>query len=224
MQTVRTDEDIKADIVASMKRDTRVDATDVTVEVDERVVALRGTVPTYPSMWAAYDDALLTEGVVRVVNLMKVKFKPSVGVPTDDEIADNAGKLLKWSADLDSATVQIVVADGVVTLSGSVPTYSDREAAERAVGMLRGVEEVKNELAVVPTETLTDEMIATDIVSEMERSMFVDPTDVEVRVVDGVVTLSGEVSTSFSSARAERIAKNAWGVRDVVNVLNVKFL
>lgn len=224
MQTVRTDEDIKADIVESMRRDARVDASDVAVEVDERVVALRGTVPTYSSMWAAYDDALLTEGVVRVVNVMKVKFKPSVGVPTDDEMAENAGKLLQWSADLHSASVQIVVVDGVVTLSGSVPTYADKEGVERAVGMLRGVEEVRNELAVVPAETLTDEVIATDIISEMERSMLVDPTDVEVRVVNGVVTLSGEVTTSFSSMRAERIAKNAWGVRDVVNVLNVKFL
>jgi osmotically-inducible protein OsmY len=221
---VRTDEHVKTDIVASMKRDTRVDASDVGVEVDQRVVTLKGTVPSYRSMWAAYDDALLTEGVVRVLNLLKVRSRSENGVPTDSQVSESAKKLLAWSADVDSATLSLAVDDGTVTLTGSVPTYSDREAAGEAITFLSGVKDVKNELAVVPTKHFSDQMIATDIIDELERSLFVDPAAIEVKVVDGIVTLTGEVGTSFSSARAERVAKNAWGVKDVNNLLTVKFI
>ena len=41
-----------------------------------------------------------------------------------------------------------VVGDGVVTLKGTVPTFSDRRAAESAAWLAKGVSMVRDELAV----------------------------------------------------------------------------
>lgn len=221
---MRTDEDVKTDIVNSMRRDTRVDASDVTVEIDDGVVTLSGTVPNYRSMWAAYDDALLTDGVRRVVSVLKVIFQPTYEAPTDDDIAQWARQIFRWNANIDAANIEVEVQDGKVKLTGTVPWYWQQEAAEEIVSQLRGVKEVENELAIVPTEKISDEVIAEDIMAEMERSILVDPSQVEVTVADGVVTLTGEVNTTFPSMRAERIAKNALGVKDVHNLLTVKYI
>jgi osmotically-inducible protein OsmY len=58
----------------------------------------------------------------------------------------------------------------------------------------------------------------------MERSLLLDASSVKVGVAEGVVTLTGEVSNTFSRWRAERIAKSALGVKDVDNLLAVKLL
>lgn len=218
----KTDEDIKADVVESMWRDARVDASDVAVEIDDGLARLSGTVPTYRSMWAAYDDALFTDGVVRVLNEIKVALKPGYGMPPDGEIAESADQILRWNADLDASNIEVAVRDGEATLMGTVPWFWHRETAEDMVSRLRGVKAVRNELAVVPTENVTDEVIADDIVAEMERTVLADPTQVVVNVTDGVVTLRGEVDSTLSSAGAATIARNAWGVKDVVNLLTLK--
>jgi hyperosmotically inducible protein len=53
----RTEEQIKRDVVDQLYWDNRVDASDVTVEVSNGTVTLRGTVPTYFASTAALNDA-----------------------------------------------------------------------------------------------------------------------------------------------------------------------
>lgn len=53
----RTEEQIKRDVVDQLFWDIRVDASDVTVEVSNGTVTLRGTVPTYLAAKAAIDDS-----------------------------------------------------------------------------------------------------------------------------------------------------------------------
>jgi osmotically-inducible protein OsmY len=221
---LRTDNEIKLDIEKSINRDGRVEASGLTVEVTDGVVALTGTVRTYTAMWAAYDDALWTNGVVRVVNVMKVLFPPTYPVPADHEIETAAENVLAWSAELDSSSIDASVEDGVVTLEGYVPMYWHRAKVEELVSELRGVTEVRNKVIVAPTAEIEDELIAEDINGELERARLLDESKVQVDVKDGVVTLTGEVRVTFSSWRAERIARTARGVRDVNNELSVKYL
>lgn len=49
---------------------------------------------------------------------------------------------------LDASDLNVVVEDRVVTLAGSVKTYFERAAAERAARRVRGVRKVRNEAAV----------------------------------------------------------------------------
>src|SRR5438105_227661 len=55
---------------------------------------------------------------------------------------------LKWEPSVDPAHVGVAVKDGIVTLTGHVPSYAEKYAAERAAKRVRGVKAVANELDV----------------------------------------------------------------------------
>jgi osmotically-inducible protein OsmY len=220
----RSDEQIRTDIENSMRRDGRVVAADVKVEVKEGVATLSGTVPDYGAMWAAQDDAMFTNGVVRVVNILEVLLPENVIVPTDVELAQQANNVLQWASGVDAHDITVTVKEGAVTLAGTVPNYWERDRAAEIVCGLRGVRDLTNNLAVVPTEKVADEALAKDIVDELERSLMLDASSIKVGVADGVVMLTGEVSNTFSRWRAERIAQNALGVQGVEGLLDVKYL
>lgn len=71
------------------------------------------------------------------------------------------------------------------------------------------------------TESRTDETITSDI----QAKLFADPTlkhhDIQVATDQGVVTVSGEVSTELEKAAVERLAAQSSGVKKVVNQMTV---
>ena len=90
MAVVR-DESIVKDVVDSLYWDSRVDASKVSVTVDDGIVKLAGSVPSYTSREAASEDAWLITGVRQVDNQLKVDYQ--VEIPSDREIASNIGNL-----------------------------------------------------------------------------------------------------------------------------------
>jgi len=87
------------------------------------------------------------------VHILIVPNKP---IPTADDIA-------------------VAVKDGVVTLSGYVSSYYEKDVAEKAVKRLYGVKAVANDIEVKSTFTRTDPEIARDAVREIEsHSKFFD--------------------------------------------------
>jgi osmotically-inducible protein OsmY len=59
---------------------------------------------------------------------------------------------LHRNADLDARHIDAVVADDVVTLTGTVSSWSQYEAAERGAGSAPGIRLVANQIRVVPQE------------------------------------------------------------------------
>jgi osmotically-inducible protein OsmY len=55
---------------------------------------------------------------------------------------------LHWNADVDARRIMVTVSEGVATLTGSVETWLQREAVERAAADAPGVTEVHNRLAI----------------------------------------------------------------------------
>ena len=56
----------------------------------------------------------------------------------------------------------------------------------------------------------------------LEDAEWVDATDIEVEVADGVVTLGGEVETRAERRAAEDVAAEVAGVVDVLNRLRAR--
>jgi len=77
-----------------------------------------------------------------------------VVVPTEDVrgkvIAENIERALERCADLDAEDITVKVADGVVTLSGSLPSWSAYRGANEAVAHTTGVKGIINNLVVAP--------------------------------------------------------------------------
>ncbi len=219
---LRTDEEIKATVVDELRWDTRVDAAKIAVLVEGGFVTLKGTVPTYGASVAAETDAWDVLGVLGVDNQLTVELASVPPIPNDATIRSNAERTLEWNPDIDSLNIRVAVNEGLVTLTGTVPTHWEKIEAEELVRILRGVISVKNELAVVPTMDISDEIIAEDVVDALERSTLVAADKVDVTVNRGTVTLSGSVPTAAARIAAYRAANRTAGVVHVQNNLVLK--
>ena len=88
---------------------------------------------------------------------------------TDAEVHKNVVDELTFEPSVDASKVSVAVRNGVVTLSGSVPTYTGKWAAEKAVKRVRGVGGVAEELMVVAYSDLTPS--DTDIAEAARRAL-----------------------------------------------------
>src|SRR3954447_4649810 len=68
----------------------------------------------------------------------------------------------------------------------------------------------------------TDSELQRDVLNELKWEPSVDAAHIGVSVKDGVVTLSGHVSSYAEKYAAERAAKRVHGVKAVANELDVK--
>jgi osmotically-inducible protein OsmY len=216
------DEQIKKTVVDMLYWDSRVDASDIHVEVTEGEVTLRGTVPSYAVKEAALFDTWKVPGVKKVNNNSFVKFPSTAKTLTDSEIEKSIKKQLEWNDSTSNENIHVTVKKGVVTLEGHVDAYWKTFRAQQIISDVIGVVDIDNKLAVVPTETITDQVIATDIVNAMDRSYAVNTDDVNVEVEDGIVTLSGTMLTRASYDAALECAFNTFGVKDVKDRLHLK--
>lgn len=67
---------------------------------------------------------------------------------TDSELQRDVLDELKWDPSVNAAHIGVSAKNGVVTLSGYVPSYWEKYAAEKAAKRVYGVMAVANELEV----------------------------------------------------------------------------
>ena len=80
-----------------------------------------------------------------------------------------------------------------------------------------------SKVAVVPTQSVSDDVIAKDVMNAIERNANVWVEDVEVSVEDGRVILDGVVPNGVTQVAAHNAARYAAGVRDVDDRLVVSY-
>jgi osmotically-inducible protein OsmY len=68
------------------------------------------------------------------------------GVATDDELTDAVRRALLSDGNTSGMDVQVLVANGIVTLRGNVDHIDDAEAAQAVASMVPGVIDVQEEL------------------------------------------------------------------------------
>ena len=217
----RTDKHITMDLVDELYWDTRLNASKVNVSVHHGVVTLTGQVPTYADSLAAEAAAWRIGGVIDVINETIISYVLPPPLPVDEQIRTQTENLLAWDPVIDEMDIAVTVLHGGVTLEGTVNAHWKRSYIEQKIAGLRGVLAVDNKLAVVPTETISDAVIATDIVAAFDRDLRVRAQDVEVEVDNGIVTLSGSVPDWEARRAAEANASFTAGVMDVRNRLKL---
>jgi osmotically-inducible protein OsmY len=217
-----TPEKIKKQVVDQLYWDSRVDASDIEVEVEGGEVALTGDVPSYSARQAATSTVWSIDGVTAVDNRLSVEYPSTIEFPSDAEVRSNIESILLWNTEIDSSEIAISVQDHIVTLEGTVDSYWKKVRAADLADVT-GVFEVVNKLAVVPTEDYVDEDIAGDVTDALDRNLHVNVDDVTVKVKDGEVTLTGTVSSWTAYRSAEDSAFYTLGVRDVDNRLTIEY-
>ena len=131
---------------------------------------------------------------------------------------------LQWEPSINAAAIGVAVKDGVVTLTGRVPSYAEKMAAARAASRVSGVKAVANELEVgIPAaEERTDEDIARAVANALTWNTSIPADRVKAQVSHGWVTLEGTVEWYYQKEAAERAVRPIRGVKGVTNNIVVK--
>lgn len=133
-----TDMDLKEKIEEELDWEPSVDAADIGVAVDEGIVTLMGHVNTYAQKLAAERAIKRVKGVRAVAQELKVQLGPRDRTG-DDEIARRAANVLDWDVSVPSDRVNIMVQDGMITLTGEVDWQYQANQARTRVYALPGV-------------------------------------------------------------------------------------
>jgi osmotically-inducible protein OsmY len=144
-------------------------------------------------------------------------------VRTDSMIRESVVSELKWDPKLaTSADVAVAVKEGVVTLSGFVHSYFEKDAAEKAAKRVYGVKAVANDIEVRTIGTRTDPEIAREVVQEIQSHVSLPAEKIKATVEHGWVKLEGTVDWQYQKTLAESAVKKLRGVIGVTNNIEVK--
>jgi osmotically-inducible protein OsmY len=210
---VKSDSQIKGDVLNELKWDSRVDETDVGVQVKEGIVTLTGSVNVYAKKIAAREAAHRVHGVLDVVDELQVKV-PGIGARTDTDIARAVRDALEWDAFVPDEKIRSTVSLGIVTLEGAVETWSQRADAERVVRGLAGVRGVIDQITVA-AKAVDTTRLKTDIEDALERQAEREARRIGITIKDGVVLLTGRVRSWVEKDTIDRVVGFAPGVRRV---------
>jgi osmotically-inducible protein OsmY len=142
---------------------------------------------------------------------------------TDMQLHQDVLAELTWDPRLGENEIGVGVKDGVVTLAGSVPSYTEKLAAEHAAERVAGVRAVANDLMVsIPSSHAhSDTELAHQIVDALEWDIEVPDDTIIATVTNGWVTLDGEVDWPYQRDAAARVARNLTGIRGVSSNIKI---
>lgn len=125
---------------------------------------------------------------------------------------------LDWDPRFDNSRVIVKANDGVVTLTGAVDTYYDSTMAADDAWGIGGVVSVDNQLMVgLVGDGVADADLASACLDALDRDRLVPKGAVSVTVVDGWVTLTGEVRRHYQRQAAHFAVSRVNGVLGVTN-------
>ncbi len=141
---------------------------------------------------------------------------------TSETVKKDVVDQLYWDGRVDASSVSVQVDGGCVRLSGTVPTYTAKEAARADAWEVPGVVLVEDDLTVDgPRPLPSDEILKGNVESVLSWNADVDAADISVDVLAGEVTLKGTVDSLWKKLRAEDVVYGIIGVTDVVNELAI---
>ena len=129
---------------------------------------------------------------------------------------------LSFDPSVSSENLAVSAKDGVVTLSGFVPSFADKYAGERAAFRVAGIKAIAEEIEVkLPGANIrTDQEIAKAASDAIQWNVSI-PSTVQISVEDGVVILRGEVDWQYQRDSVTSTVGHLTGVRQVKNHLAI---
>ena len=215
---MKTDSDLKRDVLAELAYEPSIKAENIGVSVNDGVVTLNGSVPTYTEKFAAETAAKRVSGVRAIAEELTVSLFGD-HIRNDSDIAQAAANAMNWNVSVPQDTVKMMVEDGWITLRGVVEWHYQLEAAHDAVRHLMGVKGVTNLMEVKPivAPTVSTVDVQSKIETALKRNILKDVAGITIEANNGKVTLHGKV---HSWEERDDAAHAAWSSPGVIWVEN----
>ena len=131
---------------------------------------------------------------------------------------------LAWDPSVKATRLGVAVKDGIVTVTGHLDTYAEKDAAMRAVRRVSGVKaiavEIDVKLAVDHQRSDTD--IAQSVETALRWHTSIPAEAIRATVDHGCVNLEGEVEWEFQRRSAENAIRSLVGVVGISNQIKLR--
>lgn len=128
---------------------------------------------------------------------------------------------LDFEPSIESAEIGVLAEEGVVTLTGHVPTYYQKMRAERATWRVKGVLAVVQNIEVRYATDTSDEELAKRALGVLKWNSSL-PSDIHVTVNKGWLSLEGTVNWQYQRTNAEAALRALHGVTGISNNIAIK--
>ena len=206
-----TGTDITDHIDDELMLDRGVSSWKIDVSTSNGIVTLTGTIDNILAKERAARIAETVRGVRAVVN--RVNVAPSLS-RTDDEIKDDVDAAFVIDPATESWQIGESVQAGVVTLTGTVNSFAEKQLAAQIAKGVRGVVGLKNEIKIDYDTIRPDDELRDDVEAELKWDVLIDAALIDVKVEDATVTLTGTVG-SAAEKRLAHLAAWVSGVKSV---------
>lgn len=207
---------LKNDSIKTQSKDGAVRLTGIVAEESHKSLA-QETVASLPGV-KSVDNQLELKGEHQAEN-------------SDGWIGMQVKYSLLYNRNVSGINTHVFVADGIVTLSGEAQNQAQKDLAGEYAKDIQGVKDVKNEMTIAkipsePRQTMGEKIDDASITAQVKmsllshRSTSAFKTGVETK--DGIVTLSGKVSSGAGKDMAGKVANDVNGVTQVVNNIIVE--
>ena len=142
---------------------------------------------------------------------------------TDKQLQQDVMDEIKWQPCVTGTQIGVSAVNGVVTLNGTVATYAEKWAVERAAQRVEGVKGIAQEVTVKleGIHARTDAEIAETAMTSLKWHVWV-PNDIQAIVSQGWVTLKGQVNWEYQRSAAHDSVCFLPGVKGVTNEITLK--
>jgi osmotically-inducible protein OsmY len=143
---------------------------------------------------------------------------------TNEDLQREVQEAIKWEPLLNAAQIGVIVVDGIVTLTGSVDSYSKKMEAEDAAKTVSGIKAFVQQIDVVleGSEKKEDSDIAAAIINSFKLNWEIPVDKITVTVESGWVTLQGELKWHYQKEAAKKATRNIFGVKGITNDIVIK--
>ncbi len=207
---VITDNGIATAVEGDFQHEQGVSGAAIAVQSSEGIVSLSGTADNLLAKERAVKIAESIRGVRGVVDRVVV-------TPVSRSDADIRKDILAGLLN-DPATeayqVSVAVKSGVATLTGTVGSWAEKQLAARVARGVKGLKEVRNDIAINYVAKRTDAEMAADVKSRLQWDIWLNGDSLNTTVTNGKVTLTGITGSAIAKDRA---FDDAW-VNGVVSV------
>lgn len=166
---------------------------------------------------------LIIGGCSTAVPLSDDRGKRTLGTSIDDVMVESRAKsnIKSVNEQLSKANIEVTSFNGVVLLTGQVPSEDAKREAESAIDGVRNVRKIHNEIEIAgPTSIpsrLNDSYLSTKVKTALLTDGETEGSRTKVVTENGVVYLMGLLTRNEANAAVEK-AREVYGVQKIVKV------